>query len=87
VHVSAAQDPDPPPSVDGCGMHVLFTQTLLPVHAPQLTGTPHPSMATTPQRPAHDFGWHTCDAPLLTQTWPPVHAVPHSKALPVHGST
>jgi hypothetical protein len=84
VQVSAAQlpasDTTGPPASGA--WQLPFTQARPPVHPPQLTATPQPSSATTPQRPVHAFGLHDCDIASwgsATQTLPPVHGVPHAK--------
>jgi hypothetical protein len=75
------------PSTELCGTHAL------PMHAwpveqpPQLIGTPHGSTPTIPHRPVHDLAWHDWEPPELAQSWLPEHALPQTKALPVHGST
>jgi hypothetical protein len=86
VHVSVPHDAE--------ASTVLWGTQALPMHAlplgqpPQLIGTPQGSTPTMPHRPVHDgLAWHDWDPPALTQTWPPGHALPQTKALPVQGST
>lgn len=78
-----------PASCAPAGTQVLPTHAIPALHPPQLTATPHPSTPTTPQRPVHTLGWHVCvlwSAGLVTHTLPLVHALPHAKTWPVHGS-
>jgi hypothetical protein len=67
---------------------VLFVHTWPALHPAQSIGTPHPSMPMTPHFPWQlGAAWQVCDEPLPMQSWPPLHAEPHTNALPEHGST
>jgi hypothetical protein len=86
VQLSGPQDADASTLI--WGTHALLALHAWPVgQPPQLIGTPQGSTPTTPHRPVHDLAWHDWEPPEPAQTWLPEHALPQTKALPVHGST